>query len=57
MNKKEYIGDGVYIVDDNYQMGVWLYANDPIYPTDQIFLEIDVLELLIKTVRMWGYKI
>ena len=39
-----YIGDGVYAKKD--QFGIWLHANDHLKPTDKIYLEWEVLEML-----------
>jgi len=44
MEKKEYIGDAVYVVFDGY--GIWLLANDSEYPTDRVYLEPNVLDSL-----------
>jgi hypothetical protein len=41
---RDYIGDGVYVAFDGFS--IWLYANDPDNPTDQICLEPSVLEAL-----------
>lgn len=40
-----YLGDGVYAKSDGY--GVWLHANEIVDPTDQIYLEPDVLKALV----------
>jgi len=42
--KREYIGDGVYVLYDGN--GFWLYANDLEKPTDAIYLEQEVLDAL-----------
>jgi len=42
--KREYIGDGVYVVYEGN--GFWLYANDLEKPTDAIYLEQEVLDAL-----------
>jgi hypothetical protein len=39
-----YLGDGVYAKKD--QFGVWLHANDHLNPTDKIYLEWGILEML-----------
>jgi len=41
---KEYLGDGVYAIEEEY--GLWLYANDHLNPTDKIYIEPSVLEAL-----------
>lgn len=43
MNKKEYLGDGVYAEFDG--CGVWLTANAP--TTDEIYLEPEVIMALM----------
>ena len=43
-NTQDYIGDGVYVKYDGW--GILLKANDPGQPTDQIYLEPDVLARL-----------
>lgn len=43
--KSEYIGDGVYAIDDG--RGIWLHANDIDDPTDKIYLEPSVMHQLI----------
>lgn len=40
----DYLGDGVYAIDRGD--GIILHANDPLYPTDRIFLEPSVLDAL-----------
>jgi len=42
----EYIGDGVYAVEDDF--GVRLHANSLDHPPDKIFLEPSVLETLTR---------
>jgi len=39
-----YLGDGVYAIYDGY--GIWLHANDHKNPTDRIYLEPQVMEVL-----------
>jgi len=41
---KDYLGDGVYAIFDGY--GIWLHANDHECPTDKVYLEPSVLEVL-----------
>mgnify|MGYP005839422769 CR=1 FL=1 len=41
---EDYIGDGVYVEYDGF--GIWLKANDPDLPTDQVYLEPEVLKEL-----------
>jgi len=53
MDEWDYIGDGVYVKPD--QFGVWLHANDHKDPTDKIYLELPVLDILISQV-MEMYK-
>lgn len=43
-NLKRYLGDGVYAIAD--AAGIWLHANDHLYPTDRIYLESSVLREL-----------
>jgi len=43
---KAYLGDGVYASFDG--CGISLYANDPLNPTDEIYLEPEVMSGLIK---------
>ena len=43
-NTQDYIGDGVYVKYDGW--GIWLKANDPGQPTDEIYLEPDMLARL-----------
>ncbi len=40
-----YLGDGVYAIFDGH--GIWLHANDHKDPTDRVYLEPQVLELLV----------
>ena len=49
MVKREYIGDGVYVLYDGN--GFWLYANDLEKPTDAIYLEQEVLDALAVAIR------
>ena len=42
--KKEYLGDGVYAIFDNFC--IWLHTNNPDYPTDRVCLEPEVMERL-----------
>jgi hypothetical protein len=37
---EDYLGDGVYARWDGY--GVWLLANDPLIPSDRIYIEPEV---------------
>lgn len=46
----QYIGDGVYLKYENGQYV--LMANSHINPTDTIYLELDVLDNLLKFVRL-----
>lgn len=46
MKDQDYLGDGVYVGHDGYQL--WLYANHHEHPTDRIALEPSVLEALIR---------
>lgn len=41
-----YLGDGVYAIFDGY--GIWLHANDHENPTDRVYLEPGVLQLLVQ---------
>jgi len=41
-----YLGDGVYAIFDG--SGIWLHANDHATPTDRVYLEPAVLQLLDK---------
>jgi len=52
---KEYLGDGVYAINDG--SGIWLHANDLDNPTDSIFINPQVLESLVRFARFNGYKI
>ena len=47
--KPEYLGDGVYAVYDGN--GIELRANDPINPTDVIYIESFVLDALNNFVK------
>lgn len=52
-DKKDYIGDGVYVEYDGY--GITLKANSPDAPTDTIYLEPFVLTNLQNFVqRVYG---
>ena len=44
VKEQDYVGDGVYALFDGF--GIWLHANDHEHPTDRIYLEPQVLELL-----------
>jgi hypothetical protein len=46
---KDYLGDGVYVDFDGYQ--IWLKANDYNNPTDQIALEPNVIESLMRYIE------
>ena len=49
MNKPVYLGDGLYVDFDGYQL--CLKANDPYCPTDRVYLEPKVWENLVKFVE------
>jgi len=42
----EYLGDGVYAIFDGF--GIWLHANDHENPTDRVYLEPGVFQLLVQ---------
>jgi hypothetical protein len=44
---KDYLGDGVYAISDEYG-GIWLHANDHENPTDSIYLEPKVFDALVR---------
>jgi hypothetical protein len=50
LNKVEYLGDGVYISDDSYQLK--LMANDYLHPTDTIFLDQSTFQALLEFVKI-----
>ncbi len=50
--KKEYIGDGVYVIFDGF--GFWLHTNDLENPSDRIYLEPTVLESLNRFAKLCG---
>lgn len=52
--RREYAGDGVYVVEDEHH-GVWLYANDAVYPSDKVYLESEVLATVLRILKTWGY--
>lgn len=52
---KEYLGDGVYAIHDDYG-GIWLHANDLDLPSDKIYLEPKVYEALLKFRERWIEK-
>jgi hypothetical protein len=49
LNKVEYLGDGVYISDDGYQLK--LMANDHLYPTDIIYLDQSTFKSLLSFIK------
>ena len=51
--KKEYIGDGVYL-SQNQWGGVILTGENGIEVHDTIYLEIDMIEIIAKTVEKWS---
>ena len=53
MVEREYIGDGVYVLYDGN--GFWLYANDLEKPTDAIYLEQEVVDVLAVTIRRGNF--
>jgi hypothetical protein len=48
MVTETYLGDGLYVEFDGYQLK--LKANDNLYPTDTVYLEPQVYENLLKFV-------
>lgn len=48
VNRIEYLGDGLYLYFDDY--GWELRANDPVMPTDVVYLEPEVMASLIQRV-------
>lgn len=46
LNKVEYLGDGLYILFDGYQ--IWLMANSHIEPTDKVALDLHVYHAFLK---------
>lgn len=47
--KEKYLGDGLYAVWNGFQFV--LKANDNLYPSDIVYLELDVLKSLIEFVE------
>ena len=47
--KWSYLGDGVYAKPD--QWGIWLHANSHLEPTDKIYLEMAVIQNLVRKVK------
>ena len=50
-NETQYLGDGVYARFDGF--GVWLLANDVVYPSDRIYIEPAVLRALNMMWQRW----
>jgi len=48
-SKETYLGDGLYARFDG--SGVWLLAEDPLIPTNRVYLEPEIYEALTK---FWG---
>jgi hypothetical protein len=53
-HEADYIGDGVYVIFDGYD--IWLHANDPNNPTDRICLEPSVLQGLMRFAARVGMR-
>lgn len=50
LNKVEYLGDGVYISNDGYQMK--LMADDHLYPSNIIYLDQSTFQALLEFVKV-----
>jgi hypothetical protein len=49
IGRVEYLGDGLYVVWDG--LGIELRANDPVLPTDTVYLEDFVYQALLDFVE------
>jgi len=49
IGRVEYLGDGLYVVWDGF--GIELRANDPVLPTDVVYLEDSVYQALLDFVE------
>jgi hypothetical protein len=46
---KSYCGDGVYVISDGF--GIWLHTGDPYEPDNRVYLEPEVLDMVMAFVK------
>jgi hypothetical protein len=55
--KKEYIGDSVYIEFDGFGLIMTTENGRPTDPSNEIYLEPEVFQALIRFAKKWGMKV